>query len=86
MDIEKLIAAYPSMTDIHLTEDQPVTIRVYGELKVLKEYPQETWFDEFFHSYLSEDKKKQFAQEGACDSSFSVGAIRFICIKVAEKR
>lgn len=76
MDIEKLIAAYPSMTDIHLTEDQPVTIRVYGELKVLKEYPQKTWFDEFFHSYLSEDKKKQFAQEGACDSSFSVGSIR----------
>ena len=37
MDMEKMITAYPAMTDIHVTEGEPVSIRVYGGLKKLKE-------------------------------------------------
>lgn len=37
MDMEKMITAYPAMTDIHVTEGEPVSIRVYGSLKKLKE-------------------------------------------------
>ena len=33
MDMEKMITAYPAMTDIHVTEGEPVSIRVYGSLK-----------------------------------------------------
>lgn len=33
MDIEKLIGDNPAITDIHVTEGEPVTIRLYGSLK-----------------------------------------------------
>lgn len=76
MDIEKLAGSYPAMTDIHLTEGSPIVIRLYGNLKGLKEVASGELFDQLLSQYVTEEKKEIFQQIGACDSSFSVGTIR----------
>lgn len=43
MDMEKMITAYPAMTDIHVTEGEQVSIRVYGSLKKLKEKGEDSF-------------------------------------------
>lgn len=52
MDIEKLLAANPAMTDIHLTEGLPLMIRVYGALKKMKEIAEPQLFAELISSYV----------------------------------
>ena len=76
MDIEKLVASYPAMTDIHLTEESPIMIRLYGNLKKLKEIANPTLFDDLLDQYVPEARKVVWQETGACDSAFSVGTLR----------
>ena len=76
MDIEKLVASYPAMTDIHLTEESPIMIRLYGNLKKLKEIADPTLFDDLLDQYVPEARKVVWQETGACDSAFSVGTLR----------
>ena len=76
MDIEKLVASYPAMTDIHLTEESPIMIRLYGNLKKLKEIANPTLFDDLLDQYVPEARKVIWQETGACDSAFSVGTLR----------
>ena len=55
MDIEKLLAANPAMTDIHLTEGLPLMIRVYGALKKMKEIVPEYKSQHSKYSELDHD-------------------------------
>lgn len=76
MDIEKLVASYPAMTDIHLTEESPIMIRLYGNLKKLKEVAAPALFDDVLAQYVPEERKLLWQETGACDSAFSVGTLR----------
>lgn len=76
MDIEKLVASYPAMTDIHLTEESPIMIRLYGNLKKLKEVAEPSLFDDLLAKYVPEERKMALQEIGACDSAFSVGTLR----------
>ena len=76
MDIEKLAASYPAMTDIHLTEESPVMIRLYGNLKKMKETADASLLDDLMARYVSEERKLLFQETGACDSAFSLGTLR----------
>ncbi len=74
MDIEKLAASYPAMTDIHVTEGEPVVIRLYGALKKLRETVDAAAMDALLDAYVPEEKRS--AGPGALDAAFSVGALR----------
>ena len=76
MDIEKLAASYPAMTDIHLTEGEPVVIRLYGALKRLREVLDASVIDGLLASYVNEEKQEIFRKTGACDAAFSLGTMR----------
>ncbi len=76
MDIEKIIAAHPGVTDIHWSEEQPVMIRLQGNLKKCKEMVHHEDFEALFQSYVSEARQKLFQTTGACDSAFSLGPWR----------
>lgn len=76
MDIEKLMTAYPSMTDIHVTEGAPISIRLYGSLKKLKETADAAFFASLFQDFLGEEKEKEWEQRGSCDGSASLGSCR----------
>lgn len=53
-----MITAYPAMTDIHVTEGGPVSIRVYGSLKKLKEKGEDSFFTSLFHDFLGLERKR----------------------------
>ena len=76
MDIEKLLAANPAMTDIHLTEGLPLMIRVYGALKKMKEIAEPQLFAELISSYVPPDRQAAYQRTGSADSAFSLGNIR----------
>lgn len=76
MDIEKLLAANPAMTDIHLTEGLPLMIRVYGALKKMKEIAEPQLFAELISSYVPEDRQAAYQRTGSADSAFSLGNVR----------
>lgn len=76
MEIEKWILANGSMTDIHLTEGEPVVIRQNGNLRKMKEMADISLFHELFEKYLSPSKKAEFGEKGSCDGAFSVGNTR----------
>ena len=76
MDIEKLLAANPAMTDIHLTEGLPLMIRVYGALKKMKEIAEPQLFAELISSYVHEDRQAAYQRTGSADSAFSLGNVR----------
>lgn len=76
MDIEKIITTHTGITDIHITEESPVMIRQYGNLKKGKDMATHEDFEELFQNYVTEKQKDLFAQTGGCDSSFSIGNTR----------
>ena len=76
MDIEKLLAANPAMTDIHLTEGLPLMIRVYGALKKMKEIAEPQLFAELISSYVPPDRQAAYQRTGSADSAFSLGNVR----------
>ena len=76
MDIEKLLAANPAMTDIHLTEGLPLMIRVYGALKRMKEIAEPQLFAELISSYVPPDRQAAYQRTGSADSAFSLGNVR----------
>lgn len=76
MDIEKLLAANPAMTDIHLTEGLPLMIRVYGALKRLKEVAEPSLFAELLASYVPDKRRAEYERTGSIDSAFSLGDVR----------
>lgn len=76
MDIEKLAASYPAMTDIHVTEGEAVVIRLYGALKKLKEIVDTADLDAFLESTLSPEMQEALRTGGACDAAFSAGTLR----------
>ncbi len=76
MDIEKLLASQPAVTDIHVTEGEPVVVRLCGALKKLKEIMDDAAIDAFLGELLSAEKKEILETNGACDAAFSVGALR----------
>lgn len=76
MDIEKLLAANPAMTDIHLTEGLPLMIRVYGALKKMKEIAEPQLFSELISSYVPPDRQAAYQRTGSADSAFSLGNVR----------
>lgn len=76
MDIEKLMTTYPLMTDIHVTEGAPISIRLYGSLKKLKEIADAAFFTALFHDFLGKEKEKEWEQRGSCDGSASLGGSR----------
>lgn len=76
MDIEKLLAANPAMTDIHLTEGLPLMIRVYGALKKMKEIAEPQLFAELIASYVPPDRQAAYQRTGSADSAFSLGNVR----------
>ena len=75
MDIEKLLAANPAMTDIHLTEGLPLMIRVYGALKKMKEIAEPQLFAELISSYVPPDRQAAYQRTGSADSAFSLGNV-----------
>lgn len=76
MDLEKLIAAYPAMTDIHITEGLPIIIRLSGTLRKLRETADSALLDDLLSKAMTESKKENFLKNGSCDSSFSAGLHR----------
>ncbi len=76
MDIEKLTASQPAMTDIHVTEGEAIVIRVYGALKKQKEIMDAAAMDGLLNAYLPCEKKEMLEKNGACDAAFSVGDLR----------
>ena len=76
MDIEKLLAANPAMTDIHLTEGLPLMIRVYGAMKRLKEVAEPSLFAELLASYVPDKQRAEYERTGSIDSAFSLGDVR----------
>lgn len=76
MDIEKLIAAYPAMTDIHITEGLPIMVRLSGSLRKLRENADAALLDDLLAKTMTEAKKENFLKHGSCDGSFSVGVSR----------
>ena len=77
MDIEKIVTTHPGVTDIHITEDSPVMIRQYGNLKKCRDVVTHEDFDALFQTYVSEKQKEIGTKIGGCDSSFSIGNTRF---------
>ena len=75
MDIEKLMAAYPQLTDIHVTEGEPVMIRLNGNLKKLKETADAPLW-ESLDSILSPEKETAFRENGSCDTAASLPGVR----------
>ena len=67
MDIEKMITAYPAMTDIHVTEGEPVSIRVYGSLKKLKEKVVDSFFTSLFQDFMGLEKEEDWTRRVSCD-------------------
>lgn len=76
MDIEKLIGDNPAITDIHVTEGEPVTIRLYGSLKQLKERAHDSFFSTLFEGFLGEEKEKEWETRGSCDGGATIGSCR----------
>ena len=76
MDIEKLLAANPAMTDIHLTGGLPLMIRVYGALKKMKEIAEPALFEELISSYVPKERQAEYQRTGSADSAFSLGNVR----------
>ena len=72
MDIEKLIGDNPAITDIHVTEGEPVTIRLYGSLKPLKERAHDSFFSTLFEGFLGEEKEKEWETRGSCDGGATI--------------
>ena len=81
MDIEKLLAANPAMTDIHLTEGLPLMIRVYGALKKMKEIAEPQLFAELISSYVPPDR--QAAYQRTVRFLWEMSAAVCICIAAA---
>ncbi len=77
MDIEKLVASQPAMTDIHVTEGEPIVIRLYGALKKTKDALDGAAFDVLVDTYAGAEKRELFQRNGACDAAFSIGNTRF---------
>lgn len=76
MEIEKLILESGSMTDIHLTEGEPVMVRQNGNLRKLRDIADISLFNELFEKYLTPSKKEEYTKKGSCDGAFSVGNMR----------
>lgn len=77
MDIEKIVATHPGVTDIHITEASPVVLRQYGSLKKCKDIATHEDFEFLFQTYVTAKQKEQWERTGGCDSSFSIGDTRF---------
>lgn len=76
MDIEKLIAAYPAMTDIHITEGAPIMVRISGILRKLKENADAALFDELSARCLTGTGKEAYEKKGSFDGAFFAGMNR----------
>lgn len=76
MNIEKIMTAYPAMTDIHVTEGETVSIRVYGGLKKLKETADNDFFASLFHDFLGAEKEEEWERRGSCDGGGTIGSCR----------
>lgn len=75
--IEKWLALCPAATDIHLTEGEEISVREYGELKILEEKAEQSVFKYIFHTLILPNERKAYEEKGAWDASFSVGENRF---------
>ena len=76
MDINALIAQYPSMTDIHVTEGAAVMIRTQGSLKKLRETADASLFEDLAARFLDEEKQKDWEIRGSCDAGASLESCR----------
>lgn len=76
MDINALIAQYPSMTDIHVTEGAAVMIRTQGSLKKLRETADASLFEDLVARFLDEEKQKDWEIRGSCDAGASLESCR----------
>lgn len=68
-------AAFPRLTDIHMTEGAPVRIRLCGNLRIWEEEISD--FPDAALALLSEEKKEIFEETGAADTAVSAGGHRF---------
>ncbi len=74
--IKKWKAAYPRLTDIHLTEGEAVAVRENGNLIKTEETAGKDLFEAFFRD-LPDTKKEEYGKSGACDIAFGGADGRF---------
>ena len=73
MDIQQLLEKYPAMTDIHLTEEAAVMMRLGGNLKKLEMTADSSLWDTLFSDFIPPEKRGLYEKKGSCDSGASLG-------------
>ena len=73
--LKHLLSQYPDATDLHITENETISLRVQGQLVSSSVVMSSEDMHRLYMS-LSDKKQRQWMEEGSCDASFSEETIR----------
>lgn len=76
ISLEKILETYPDATDIHLTENEPVSVRLCGNLKVLTDRADSDFFEKLRTEVLTGAARKQLEERGSADGAFTAENLR----------
>lgn len=74
--IDELIFKYPNLTDIHISEDENIVVREFGNLNKTDEFTDKEFFNDMFFKTLDEKKRNIYEIKNSLDFSISKNSYR----------
>lgn len=78
VDIINRTEQFSGLSDIHLHENQPLCLRINGEIEMQHDVvPSTNDFDVFFEAQLNQDQKVKLADKGDVDLAIVINNVRY---------